>query len=386
MLAKIPNKLLMLLLILGCLANGAVAQQPELVNPQNDKPWDTKKLLRIIRAETSGGVGASVSDFHRMPNRVLPYWTDNRQFTSPAPTRDGMPPRTDNQETPWEQLERALTPATAKQRDNITFKTTKLYRYISFKNQPDYTLDVLPPIANPGAAESQAYTMRMTLTPEYRESPAGRLRLTTIPFGIALNGVLINRGKNDYWKIHNRGISKDILRKLSQNKQPTLIGYAADGYPIYGPYSYRQADNSQSALIELKPSFRVKESTTTENKNLSNNNSSVTTSSAQNSADKTHETKPLAIYEYIDKLGDLDDYNGRFGVTPEYPDGTYYYVISNSFPYIPISFRGMPDKTFIPPEKKPSPESTAARLQRLFPMSSPPYHNLFNPSQPNFDF
>ncbi len=56
MLAKIPNKSLMLLLILGCLANGAVAQQPELVNPQNDKPWDTKKLLRIIRAETSGGV------------------------------------------------------------------------------------------------------------------------------------------------------------------------------------------------------------------------------------------------------------------------------------------------------------------------------------------
>ena len=183
------------------------------------------------------------------------------------------------------------------------------------------------------------------------------------------------------------------MRKLRQSKQPTMIGYAADGYPIYGPCGYMQADNPKSALIELKTSFRIKESNTTENKDASgspsagtSNNTVVTASSAPCPESETKGAKPLLKYEYIDKLGDLDDYNGRFGVTPEYPEGTYYYVISNSFPYIPISFRGMPDKTFIPPEKKPSPESTAARLQRLFPMSSPPYHNLFNPSQPNFDF
>jgi len=211
----------MLLLTLWCLANGAVAQERDLSNPLETKPWDTKTKLWGFRGETGAQQGAGIgSTFHGSMNRVLPVRMENPPISAPPAIRDGVTPRSENQETPWELLERALAPATAKQRDNITFKTTKLYRYISFKNQPDYTLDVFPAIANPGAAKSQAYTMRMTLTPEYRESPAGRLRLTAIPFGIALNGVLINRGKNDYWKIHNHAISKDILRKLRQSKHP----------------------------------------------------------------------------------------------------------------------------------------------------------------------
>lgn len=376
-----------LLLALGCLTNSAVAEERDLSNPLETKPWDTKTKLWGFRGETRAQQGAGLGiTLHGSMNRVLPVRMENPPISAPPSDRDGVTARRENQETPWEQLERALTPGTAKQRDNVTFRTTKLFRYISFNKLPDPSLDVLPLIANPGAAKSQAYTVRMTLTPEYRESPAGRLRLTTIPFGIALNGVLINRGKNDYWKIHNQAISKDILKILRKNERPTLIGYAADGYPIYGPYGYKKADNSQSALIELKPSFRVKESTTTENKNPSSGNNTVTTSSAHNSSNTTQETKPLAIYEYIDKLGDLDDYNGRFGVTPEYPEGTYYYVISNSFPYIPISFRGVPDKTFVPPEKEPSPEATAAKLKRLFPMSSPPFYKPFNPSRGSFDF
>lgn len=32
-------------------------------------------------------------------------------------------------------------------------------------------------------------------------------------------------------------------------------------------------------------------------------------------------------YEYTSGYGDLDAYNGRYGVTPEYPSGTYAYFI-----------------------------------------------------------
>ena len=53
-----------------------------------------------------------------------------------------------------------------------------------------------------------------------------------------------------------------------------------------------------------------------------------------------------ADYEYVEDLGDLDECNGRFGVTPEYPDGTYYYVITEDFPVIPRCFKGRPDKSF----------------------------------------
>ena len=33
-------------------------------------------------------------------------------------------------------------------------------------------------------------------------------------------------------------------------------------------------------------------------------------------------------------------------MTPEYPDGTYYYVATDSFPFIPRFFHGKPDKSF----------------------------------------
>jgi hypothetical protein len=34
------------------------------------------------------------------------------------------------------------------------------------------------------------------------------------------------------------------------------------------------------------------------------------------------------------------------GVTDEYPDGTYYYVITDEFPFVPRCFAGDPDSTF----------------------------------------
>src|SRR5262249_20787219 len=48
----------------------------------------------------------------------------------------------------------------------------------------------------------------------------------------------------------------------------------------------------------------------------------------------------LEDFEYVAGLGDLDVYNGRFAVTPEFPSGTYaYFVTINddgtpAFPYI----------------------------------------------------
>ena len=70
---------------------------------------------------------------------------------------------------------------------------------------------------------------------------------------------------------------------------------------------------------------------------------------------------PLGRYmednDYLGDLGftqgtntfDLDEYNGRFGVTPEFPGGTYAYFVSISgngtpaFPYnIGRAFRGDP--------------------------------------------
>ena len=43
---------------------------------------------------------------------------------------------------------------------------------------------------------------------------------------------------------------------------------------------------------------------------------------------------------------DLDEANGRTGVTPEFPNGTYYYVITDSFPVISRCISGNPSVDF----------------------------------------
>ena len=53
-----------------------------------------------------------------------------------------------------------------------------------------------------------------------------------------------------------------------------------------------------------------------------------------------------ADYEYNEGLGDLDECYGREGITPEYPSGTYYYVITDSYPGIPRCFVGTPSSDF----------------------------------------
>ena len=45
-------------------------------------------------------------------------------------------------------------------------------------------------------------------------------------------------------------------------------------------------------------------------------------------------------YEYVDGIGDLDQCNGRFGVTPEFPDGIYYYVVTDDFPFFTRCLKG----------------------------------------------
>jgi hypothetical protein len=51
-------------------------------------------------------------------------------------------------------------------------------------------------------------------------------------------------------------------------------------------------------------------------------------------------------YKFTEGSGDLDRANGRTGVTPEYPDSTYYYVATDSYPFIPRFFHGKVDPSF----------------------------------------
>ena len=39
-------------------------------------------------------------------------------------------------------------------------------------------------------------------------------------------------------------------------------------------------------------------------------------------------------WEYVEGFGDLDECNGRVGVTPEFPNGIYHYYATDTYPFM----------------------------------------------------
>lgn len=125
-----------------------------------------------------------------------------------------------------------------------------------------------------------------------------------------------------------------------------LMGYAADGYPIYYKYVYENPNDSASNIIGLNSCFRLK----------SGNRPGDGVTDPDGPYDGTY----AEDYEYVNEESCLlDECNGRFGLTPEYPEGTYYYVLTDEFPWIPRCFYGsvLDDSFRIGPN---CPASTAA--------------------------
>ena len=51
-------------------------------------------------------------------------------------------------------------------------------------------------------------------------------------------------------------------------------------------------------------------------------------------------------WQFVEGSGDLDQCNGRFGMTPEFPEGIYHYYLTDDYPYMPRCVWGTPDPSF----------------------------------------
>ena len=112
-----------------------------------------------------------------------------------------------------------------------------------------------------------------------------------------------------------RDYSIDSSRTLSRHSD--IVGFAFDGYPIYGFVGWDEEGN----ISEMKSSYRLKDGETGYN--------------------------GIIDYEYVQGLGDLDSCNGHFGATPDHPDGIYHYHSTwengeggIGFPYFINCYRG----------------------------------------------
>ena len=102
-----------------------------------------------------------------------------------------------------------------------------------------------------------------------------------------------------------------------------IIGWAFDGNPIYGPYGYSDPTDQSSAIQKLNTSYRLKTNLVY---NVDSNPNPVRTAGPLLSAEAAG--KFVEDYEYVFGLGALDQYNGRFCKTPEYPEGRYSYFVT----------------------------------------------------------
>ena len=84
--------------------------------------------------------------------------------------------------------------------------------------------------------------------------------------------------------------------KINSSQHSPIIGWSFDGYPIYGMYGWDESQNiaAVDSSYQLKPGADGYDG--------------------------------IDDWEYVHGMGDLDECNGMFGPTPEYPEGIYHYV------------------------------------------------------------
>jgi len=238
-------------------------------------------------------------------------------------------------------------------------------RELTANGIPDHEVGTFPNANNPNTIVEQTVAASLTLAPAETTSASGLGGPRGVT-GYVLNGVKIDAGTGGTcddsgtscslggnvgsWRIealgqtnfdfgtddnnahvqpdgqyHYHGMPEGFIAKQGGNSSAmTIIGWAADGFPIYARYGYSVADDAGSNLVVMTGSYQL-----------------VSTASANR---PSTDSIPLGTFqqdwEYVAGSGDLDECNGRTGVTPEFPDGIYHYYATDTYPYFQRCVKG----------------------------------------------
>ena len=234
---------------------------------------------------------------------------------------------------------------------------------------PEHAVGRFPNRGNPHAIEAQAYDFRLPANPKsaaqitwlHRPAVEGERGPPNMPFGVALNGVLFDPGTAEFWRgdrsldwnyealggavplgldashahvqpggvYHYHGLPTLLLDQLglAPDQHSPLVGWAADGFPIYALRGYKDPQDPASGMKTLRSSYELK---------------AGDRPSPPTGPGGRHDGAFIQDYVHVPGSGDLDECNGRFCVTPEFPQGTYAYFLTAEWPVIPRGFRGTP--------------------------------------------
>lgn len=243
----------------------------------------------------------------------------------------------------------------------VTIEIEGEHRLIRSNGIPAHPTGAFPNAGNPNRIAEQRYEWRVPLAPRRAERST---ELTLGPFGVALNGVPFDPGAAEWWRgdprsgwqvealgpgvrlgideshahvqpngaYHYHGVPTGLLAELGADGSSMVqLGWAADGFPIYGPWGHVDAMDAASPLVPLDPSYRLQ---------------SGTRPDGEAGPGGAFDGRYVQDHRYVEGAGDLDACNGRQGVTPEFPRGTYAYYLTEAYPFVPRCFVGTPDASF----------------------------------------
>jgi hypothetical protein len=236
-------------------------------------------------------------------------------------------------------------------------------RVISANGLPDHEPGKFPNSHNPNTIEPQNYRFRVPNAPIVAAKPTA---VSHALFGIAINGVPFDPATAEFWNgdrdwnyeantgfmnlglddnnahvqpsgaYHYHALPAGLIAKLNRKAgiasdvpRIILIGWAADGFPIYNNYNHTSPTDPSSPLRKVRSSYRLK------------------SGERSGGPGGKYDGRFTADFEYAAGSGDLDECNGSFGVTPEFPAGIYHYSITEEFPFISRHWRGAPDPSFL---------------------------------------
>ena len=264
----------------------------------------------------------------------------------------------------------SLVPATEEPptTNQSTIEHSQGQLHVESNGIPKHLVGRFPNRGNPHAIRSQRYKFNLPENPKPADKVTSiyftnRFGPPNMPFGVAMNGVLFDPGTAEFWQgnrgggwnyealggavplgidenfahvqpqgaYHYHGIPDQLVKDLGfdSTKHSPLVGWAADGFPIYCKTAYRDPKDPMSEIVSLRPGFRLKEGDRP---------------GGDSSPGGTYDGTFFEDYEYAAGTGDLDECNGRFCKTPEFPDGTYAYFLTTQWPVIPRAFKGQPVK------------------------------------------
>ncbi|TWU48091.1 YHYH protein [Rubripirellula reticaptiva] len=231
-------------------------------------------------------------------------------------------------------------------------------RVIVSNGIPNHKTGPFPNPGNPNRISVQRHEYRVPAKPKI----ADQISPMHGEFGVAVNGIPFDPGAGEFYdgepgwqyeplsgaidlgidvshahvqptgKYHYHGLPTGLIDSIEvkAGSHSPIVGWAADGFPIYAVYGYSDPKNADSPIQKLVSSYQLKQGDRP----------------GGNAPGGKYDGTFVRDYEYVKGSGDLDQCNGRFTITPEYPDGTYTYFMTEQWPVVPRNYRGTPSADF----------------------------------------